>query len=91
LDATTGPLQPAPALAFHKIFGPSFGQVSARLVSVETPARLGPRNCGQSAAGAIQQKLKTARIRLSRIIIGRVNALSREEGRPAKHHGDAST
>src|SRR5262249_24204673 len=39
-----------PPSTFHKTFGPAAGQVVNRPVSAEAPLRLGPRNCGQSAA-----------------------------------------
>ena len=47
---TTGPLKPSPTFLSQTTGGPFFGHVALRPVSVETPLRVGPRNCGQSAA-----------------------------------------
>src|SRR5262249_22052498 len=41
---------PTPPLVRHTSFGPPLGQASSSPVSVEMPLRVGPRNCGQSAA-----------------------------------------
>src|SRR6185436_8526193 len=48
--ATTGPEKPCPTAFCHSTGGPSFGHALAMFVSVVTPFRFGPRNCGQSAA-----------------------------------------
>src|SRR6185312_5405435 len=41
---------PPSPLVLHSRGGPSAGQLCKRPVSVETPSRFGPRNCGQSSA-----------------------------------------
>src|SRR5436190_4129256 len=46
--------KPRPASGyFHKSFGPSLGHSVSKPFSVETPSRLGPRHCGQSAAVSV--------------------------------------
>src|SRR5205823_11503373 len=45
-----GPAQPAPSGYSHALAGPPVFQEVISPVSSEVPSRLGPRNCGQSAA-----------------------------------------
>src|SRR5207249_7485233 len=48
--ATTGPLKPSPTVFSQTTGGPLSGHDLTRPVSAETPSRLGPSHCGQSAA-----------------------------------------
>src|SRR5256885_691215 len=62
LSPTTATLEnpvPTPS-AFQATGGPSGGQDLSRPLSVETPSRLGPRNCGQSGSAAATGKAEMA-------------------------------
>ena len=49
---TTTVEKPSPTFVFHETFGPSDGQVVFKPTSFDTPFTAGPRNIGQSSAGA---------------------------------------
>jgi hypothetical protein len=62
LDTTTGPLNPSPTAAFQRKGQPSLGTAS-KVVEGLCPSRVGPKNCGQSAAadaGFSERQAKTA-------------------------------
>src|SRR5438445_1480441 len=60
------------SVAFHTSGGPAFGQDLSSPVSVDTLSRLGPRNCGQSAAppGADNATAMTSARQVERVFIG---------------------